>query len=285
MNIYGVIGWPIKHSLSPAMHNAAFKKLGIDAGYKLFEVKPEELEYFLNALNNTDIQGLNITVPYKEKVLDFAQLDQESFYLRKIKAVNTLVRKDRIWKGFNTDIPGFSRHLKELRFDPKDKKIAILGAGGASRAVSYVLANKGAQEICIFDIDKNKALGIADMLKELFNNFPVRVVNSIDELDISSKNALINATPIGLKEGDPCLIDKKMIRKDLFVYDLIYNPAETKLLSLAKAAGARYSNGLDMLLYQGALSWEHWTGKKAPIEVMRNALKKALMLHSDNVKV
>ena len=272
MNIYGVIGWPIKHSLSPAMHNAAFKELGIDAEYRLFEVRPEELEDFLNGLNKTDIQGLNITVPYKEKVLDFAQLDKESFYLRQIKAINTLVRKGQDWKGFNTDIPGFSRHLKELRFDPKDKKIAILGAGGASRAVSYVLANKLAQEICIFDIDKNKALGIADMLKGLFKNFPVKIVNSIDELDISSKDALINATPVGLKEGDPCLIDKKMIRKDLFVYDLIYNPAETKLLSLAKASGARYSNGLDMLLYQGALSWEYWTGKNAPIEVMKKAL-------------
>jgi shikimate dehydrogenase len=278
MDIYGVIGWPIKHSLSPAMHNAAFKEFGIDAEYRPFEVKPEGLEDFFADLDSC-IKGLNVTVPYKEKVLDFVQLDQESFYLRKIKAVNTLVRKDRIWKGFNTDIPGFSRHLKELRFDPKDKKIAILGAGGASRAVSYVLAEKSAQEISIFDIDKNKALGIADMLKELFDNFPVRVVNSIDELDISSKNALINATPVGLKESDPCLIDKKMIRKDLFVYDLIYNPAETKLLSLAKAAGARYSNGLDMLLYQGALSWEHWTGKKAPIETMRVALNNALSLH------
>src|SRR3989338_5226048 len=276
MNIYGVIGWPIKHSLSPAMHNTAFKELGIDAEYRLFEVRPEELEDFLNGLNKTDIQGLNITVPYKEKVLDFAQLDKESFYLRQIKAINTLVRKGQDWKGFNTDIPGFSRHLKELRFDPKDKKIAILGAGGASRAVSYVLANKLAQEICIFDIDNNKALGIADMLKGLFKNFPVKIVNSIDELDISSKNALINTTPVGLKEGDPCLIDKKMIRKDLFVYDLIYNPAETKLLSLAKASGARYSNGLDMLLYQGALSLEHWTGKNAPIEVMKKALNTAI---------
>ena len=142
MDIYGVIGWPIKHSLSPAMHNAAFKALGIDAEYRAFEVKPESLGDFFADIDSC-IKGLNVTIPHKEKALDFIQLDQESSYLRQIKAVNTLVRQDRIWKGFNTDIPGFSRHLKELRFDPKDKKIAILGAGGASRAVSYVLANQG----------------------------------------------------------------------------------------------------------------------------------------------
>ncbi|PIP68278.1 MAG: shikimate dehydrogenase [Candidatus Omnitrophica bacterium CG_4_9_14_0_2_um_filter_42_8] len=279
MNIYGVIGWPIKHSLSPAMHNAAFKALGIDAEYRTFEIKPEGLGDFFADIDSC-IKGLNVTIPHKEKVLDFIQLDQESFYLRQIKAVNTLVRQGKAWKGFNTDINGFSRHLKVLGFDPRGKKIAILGAGGASRAVSYELANKGAQEICIFDIDKDKASGVASMLKELFSNLPVKIANSVEELNILSKDALINATPIGLKESDPCLIDKKMIRKDLFVYDLIYNPAETKLLSLAKAAGASYSNGLGMLLYQGVLSLSKWTGRdNIPIqvvEVMRKALNAAI---------
>ncbi len=287
MDIYGVIGWPIKHSLSPAMHNAAFRRLGIDAEYRRFEVKPEGLKDFFHGRNGirdskgdsvyiADLAGLNVTVPHKEKVLDFIELDQESFYLRRIKAVNTLVMKDGVWKGFNTDIPGFSRHLKELGFEPEGKKIALLGAGGASRAVSYVLANNKARQISIFDIDKNKALGIAHMLRELFDDFPVKVVDTIDELDIDSKDALINATPVGLKKEDPCLVDEQVIHKELFVYDLIYNPGETKLLSLAKAAGARYSNGLGMLLYQGALAFSHWTNKEAPIQVMKKALLEAL---------
>jgi len=278
MDLYGIIGYPVKHSLSPLMHNAAFKELGIDAEYKKFEVRPEELEDFFDKLDQANIKGLNVTVPYKEKVLDFIKLDQKSFYLRNVKAVNTLVKTDQAWKGFNTDIPGFLKHLKELGFDAEDKKIAMLGAGGGSRAVSYALANKGAQSIDIFDIDKDKAQRLAEMLKSLFSGFLIKVVDNIDELDIPSKDALINATPIGLNKNDPCLVDKKMIHKDLFVYDLIYNPAETKLLSLAKAAGARYSNGLGMLLYQGVLSFTHWTSRKAEevIGIMRKTLDNAL---------
>jgi shikimate dehydrogenase len=274
-SIYGLIGYPIKHSLSPQMHNAAFKFLKINAEYRLFEIKPVELDDFLNNLDKNKISGLNVTVPYKEKVLDFVTLDSESFYLRRIKAVNTIVKKDNLWKGFNTDIPGFSKHLKG-NFNPENKRAAVLGAGGAARAVCYVLAESKAKEIAIFDIDKVKTGAVVEMVKNLFPGLNILAADNIEGLDIRNKELLVNTTPVGLKESDSCLVSEGMLHKNLFVYDLIYNPPETKLLSLAKKAGAKFSNGLGMLLYQGALSFKHFTGYDAPLEVMRKALEEGV---------
>ena len=275
LKIYGLVGYPVKHSLSPLMHNAAFQALKINAKYLLFEKRPQDLEDFLHSLAKENIYGLNITIPYKEKILDFVSLDKESFYLRQIKAVNTIVLENGIWKGFNTDIPGFSKDLKE-NIDPTNKRVAILGAGGGARAVAYVLANAGAREISIYDIDKKKSKEVANMIKSLFMNFRISSVDDIGQLDINQKDLLINATPIGLKDTDPCLIKEEMLHKDLFVYDLIYNPGETKLLLLAKKRGVRTSNGLKMLLYQGMLSFSIWTNKDAPQEVMWQAIRREL---------
>ncbi len=269
--IYGLIGWPLGHSLSPKMHNAAFKSFGINAEYKLFPLEPQALDNFLANLGNSNISGLNVTVPYKEKVLDFVKLDKKSSYLRQIKAVNTMRFSEGDWWGFNTDIPGFARHLKE-NFNPLNKKTAILGAGGAARAVAYVLAKECSDQIAIFDIDKTKSAGIVEMVKSLFPQFNIFAADSIEQLEIREKDLLVNATPIGLKDTDPVIIQKDLLHDDLFVYDLIYNPAETKLLSLAKNSGAKISNGLGMLLYQGMLSFQIWTGKDAPEEIMRKAL-------------
>lgn len=269
--IYGLIGLPLKHSLSALMHNAAFRTLNINAEYRLFEINPEEVDGFLSRLDEKNISGLNVTVPYKEKVLKFVKLDQESSFLRQVQAVNTIARKDGVWTGFNTDIPGFSRHLKE-QFDPAGKKTAILGAGGAAKAVAYVLASLKAKTISIFDIDHQKSRKITDMIKEIFPGFPIYPVDKIEGLEIKDKDLLVNATPVGLKEGDPCLLKSGQLHSSLFVYDLIYNPEQTKLLALAKQAGARVSNGLGMLLYQGMLSFHIWTGREAPREAMEGAL-------------
>lgn len=268
---YGLIGWPLGHSLSPLMHNAAFKALGINAEYKLFPLIPQYFDDFLANLYNSGISGLNVTVPYKEKVLDLVELDKKSLYLRQVKAVNTMVFSEGVWWGFNTDIPGFSRHLKE-NFNPGKKKTAILGAGGAGRAVAYVLAKEGAAQIAIFDIDQTKSAGIVEMINNLFPQSEICAVDNIEKLEIKDSDLLVNATPIGLKGFDPVIIKPELLHKDLFVYDLIYNPVETKLLALAKKAGARTSNGLGMLLYQGMLSFEIWTGKKAPKEIMQKVL-------------
>jgi len=275
--IYGVLGYPAKHSLSPAMHNAAFKHLKINARYETFEVKPEELEEFLADRDKNNIWGLNVTVPYKERILDSENLDlgKESFYLKQIRAVNTIVKKENTWKGFNTDIPGFSRHLKE-NFEPSGKRAALLGAGGAARAVAYALAKSGAKEVSIFDIDREKARRVIEMVKAMFPDFKISATDSIEQLNIKNKDLLVNATPIGLKESDPCLLNAEMLHENLFVYDLIYNPKETKLLALAKRVGAKSSNGLGMLLYQGVLSFEHFTGESAPTIIMREALNKGV---------
>ena len=274
--IYGLIGHPVRHSFSPAMHNAVFKALDIKSEYQLFDIKPQDLDYFLDSMNNNNIYGLNVTIPYKERILDFVSLDSESFYLGQIRAVNTIVKKGDIWRGFNTDIPGFSRHLRE-NVDPANKKVAILGAGGAARAVTYVLAKSAANEVAISDIDRKKTEGVASMIKDLFPNFQIYPVDTIEQLNIRSKDLLINATPVGLKENDRCLVTEEMLHRNLFVYDLIYNPPETKLLTLARRIGAGFSNGLGMLVYQGVLSFIHFTGTDAPdsdiVKIMRQALQ------------
>lgn len=274
-NIYGLLGYPVKHSFSPVMHNAAFAYLGINARYELFEKSSEELKDFLASLKSKNIRGLNVTIPYKEKVLNFVELDEESVFLRQIKAVNTIVLQNGIVKGFNTDIPGFIRHLNE-NIDPAGKKTAILGAGGAARAVVYAIAKSEAKDIFIYDVDKIKSESVVGMIKGLFPEFDIRAVDNIGQLQINEKDLLVNATPIGMKDADPCLIKEEMLHKNLFVYDLIYNPPETKLLTLSRKAGAAAVNGLKMLLYQGALSFKLWTNNNPPEEVMWNALQEEI---------
>jgi len=288
--IYGLLGYPVRHSFSPAMHNAAFKDRGINARYTLFEVRPEELEGFFKkglpiqdidgeSFISNDIAGLNVTIPYKVKILDFVSLDKKSFFLRNVEAVNTIINDKGVWKGFNTDIPGFQKHLKE-EFDPSGKKVAILGAGGAARAVAYALANSKADEITIFDIDQAKTNSVVGLIKNLFSGFKIYAADSIGKLNIRNKDLLVNATPIGMKESDPCLLTTEMLHKNLFVYDLIYNPAETRLLKLAREKDCKVLNGQGMLLYQGMLSFTHFTGVTAPKKIMHKALLEELKRNS-----
>ncbi len=279
---YGLVGCPLGHSLSPLMHNAAFKKLNIPGEYHLFQKQPQELEPFLKSLEDEGIWGLNVTVPYKKKVLelDFVEPDKTARYAKEIRAVNTIVRKSEGLKGFNTDVAGFLRHLNKLNFDPFKKKIALLGAGGAGGAIAYAVAKKGAEEIAIFDIDKDKSKNVSGILEKLFPCLKIAIADTVEELNINSKNMLINATPVGLKEDDPCLVEEYMLHEDLFVYDLIYNPSLTKLLSLAKSKDLRHSNGLGMLVYQGAFSFIYFTETHIPytkiVEVMWGALEEEL---------
>ena len=280
--IYGLVGYPIEHSFSPLMHNAAFKKLNIPGEYHLFQKEPEEVESFLRRMENENIWGLNVTIPYKEKVLDFGciELDKTACYAREIKAINTIVRRGKDLKGFNTDVAGFLRHLNKLNFNPLNKRVAILGAGGAGKAVAYAVAKKGVSQIAIFDINKERGESVSLMLGELFPELNISTVEEIEQLDMINKDLLINATPIGLAKDDPCLIEDSILHEDLFVYDLIYNPSPTKLLSLAKNKGLRCSDGLGMLVYQGAFSFIYFTGTLIPyakiVEAMWEAIDKAL---------
>jgi len=270
-NIYGMIGHPVSHSLSPLMHNAAFSHLKISAEYKLFPLKEEELGAFFKGLSRNNIFGLNVTVPYKEKVLPF--LDNISYEAKLIAAVNTIRVASGKLEGFNTDGSGFLKHLTEdIGFNPEGRNIAVIGAGGASRAVTVYLSKAISKSVSIYDIDKNKVSSLVSYLKANFKQTDIRAASSVKELVIDNCDLLINTTPVGMKDSDPCPVDAKSIHKGMLVYDLIYNPAETKLLKIAKDKGAKTSNGLGMLLYQGMIAFEIWTGKKAPREVMLKAL-------------
>lgn len=273
--IYGLIGYPVKHSLSPAMHNAAFKALGIPAEYRLFPIKPQDLSDFFGSLAAQNIYGLNVTIPYKEKVVSF--LDKFSHEAKLIGAVNTIKRqKDKLF-GFNTDAEGFLRHLKgDLKFNPKAKSIAILGAGGASRAISVSLSKLRPKRIAIYDIDLSKGVSLINYLKSNFKYTEFVLANSIQDLDILKADMLINATGQGMKDSDPLPVEPQLLHKNLLVYDLIYNPKETRLLKVAREKGAKVANGLYMLLYQGTRSFEVWTAKKAPEKIMKKALLGAL---------
>lgn len=281
-SIYGLVGYPVSHSLSPLMHNAAFKELKLDCVYELFSLKEEELGGFFKELRGTGspIFGLNVTIPYKEKAIKY--LDGLNLYAQKTMAVNTIViSKDRKLSGFNTDGPGFLAHITELGFDTAKKKVALLGCGGAARAIISVLCllPERPASLKIYDIDKDKADQLVKDLGLRLNIDCVEVVHSIDDLDIAHADLLVNATPIGMKESDPCLIEEDVFRKGMLVYDLIYNPAQTKLLKMAKSKGAKTSNGLGMLFYQGVLAFQHWAGTEidqAIKDTMFKALKNGL---------
>lgn len=278
--VYGIIGYPVAHSLSPSMHNAAFKELKADCVYKLFPLKEEELDSFFEKLRAKDcpIFGLNVTVPYKEKAMKY--LDSLSPFLQKVMAVNTIVvSKNRRLVGYNTDAPGFLAHLTELKFDPKGKNIVLLGAGGSARAVmaALCLLPERPASIKIYNRTLERAKELMADLKTRLDTKIAQVVMSIDDLDILKADLLINATSIGLKEDDEPLIEEELLHEGMLVYDLIYNPKETKLLRMAKEKGARTANGLGMLFYQGILSLQHWASLPLGEEVkkkMREALER-----------
>jgi len=269
--LYGLIGFPVQHSLSPRMHNAAFSRLKINAKYKLFEVKPGSLKYFLTTVvKKENILGFNVTYPYKEEILDF--LNSKLGGVKEIGAANTVLVENNKLKGFNTDYLGFSAHLKELKLRPK--KVAIIGSGGVSRAVCLALAKMKIEELAVYDIDQFKSINLFKNLKPVLERIRFKAAASIEELAIYAKDLLVNCSPVGMRQIDPCLVKPDDLGKSVFVYDLIYSPQETKLLSLAKSLNLKFSNGLGMLLYQGAFAFKLFSGKAAPLEVMRQALLK-----------
>jgi shikimate dehydrogenase len=275
--IYGLIGYPVKHSFSPAMHSAAFDHLGMSAQYVLFEVPPDGLaDFFKKTIPEKKIKGFNITVPYKGKAVAFlnASVSQS---VRMNQAVNTVrVEKDGSLSGINSDGVGFSIDLKNHGFDATEKKIALLGAGGAAKAVATSLAVNRPTSLLVFDVDAAKAEDLCQIIKNFFPAVAVAAVSSCEALRIPEADLLINATPVGMKEADPLLVPQEALHQALFVYDLIYNPSETPLLKAAKEAGCKTANGLGMLLHQGCLAFEYWTGKDAPVGVMRKALLEQL---------
>ena len=270
---FGLVGNPISKSLSPLMHNAALSNLKIKARYKLFPLEERELKVFFANLGKKNIRGLNVTIPYKERILQYINGVKNSA-VSSIGSTNTLVidNTGRI-KFFNTDYLGFLRHITELKLKPK--KVAIIGAGGAAKAICFALGKKKVLEVSIYDIDSFRSLALMKRFNYIFPDVRFKAVGSIEELQLKDNYLLINDSSVVMSSKDPLLVDHGMLHPDLFIYDLIYNPKETKLLKLAKEEGLKYSNGLGMLLYQGAESLSLWIRpRKAPVEVMRKVLEK-----------
>lgn len=275
--IYGIFGHPVEHTFSPGMHNSAFQKIGLNACYVPFPVHPDRLEQAVKGILPMGIRGLNITVPHKEQVI--RHLDGLSEEAALIGAVNTIEVRQGQLIGHNTDGRGFVRSLREstgMRL--RGRSILLLGAGGASRAVSFCLALEGAGRITIFDLDGKKARALAGDIARRTGN-PARAVGPDAVLDAASEaRVIINATPLGLKRTDPLPLPRQAIRKDHLVCDLVYNPANTPLLKAAALRGAATLQGIGMLLYQGVIAFEIWTGEKAPVPVMRSALRKQIAM-------
>lgn len=260
---YGVIAHPVEHSLSPEMHNAAFKALNIDATFEKFDVSPEKLGEFMQTRN--DLEGLAISIPHKSTILPF--LDDVDEFAAKIKAVNTLYKKDgKLW-GANTDAPGFLNALKEVMPDLVEKRVMVIGAGGAARAIIAALKPL-VNSVTI--INRTVERGV-----ELAKEMGCRYGGKIEDMTTETPDLIVNATSIGLEEQEePNLVPEDFIDSDMVIFDIVYRrDHSTKLIEHAKARGATTITGREMLLHQGMLQFELWTGQKAPKEIMSEALQ------------
>lgn len=265
--ITGLFGYPVEHTLSPAMHNAAFEHLGLDYCYLPFLVHPNSLGKAVDSIRALSMAGVNVTVPHKEAVIAFLNdVNEEACF---IGAVNTVVNREGRLTGYNTDGRGFMRSLEENGIPVAGNKVLVVGAGGASRAVGYYISEKAAS-LAIHDIDRNKLHKLVSDLSNIRKN--VMALTQID--DPAGFDIIINATPLGLRKGDPSPVDMSALSPTQTVCDLIYK--RTSLLDLAAQKGCRTMDGLGMLLWQGVLAFELWTSVSPPVDIMRTALFKAM---------
>lgn len=275
---YAVLGHPIRHSLSPLMQNAALEAMGLDAVYLAFDVAPERLMTTLSAMATMGFAGINLTVPLKE--VAFRGLSDMDDAARRLGSVNTVNITDGNMKGFSTDGEGFLRAVREA-FDLSVKGISVflLGCGGAGRAVSMAIAAAGAGRITLADTDEKRMNGLETDLRALGFKTAIEAVGT-DPKDWSracgESDLVVHATPIGMHPGETSVLPPAAFRKGQYVFDMIYMFPETVFMRAAKASGAIASNGLGMLLHQGALALTIWTGREAPVAVMRQALENAV---------
>ena len=274
----GVIGDPIEHTMSPVMHNAAFEKMGVDYFYVPFRVKKEQLAKAIEGIRALNIRGLNVTIPHKVAIIPF--LDELDPLVQKIGAVNTVVNDEGVLTGYNTDATGFLQALLERGIEPREKNIVILGAGGASRAISFILAERGSNLVIL-----NRLLEL-DWAEQLASSLSCIFTKEVEALELNEENLaevlekadiLVNATSVGMTPNiNETLVPFNLLKPGLVVFDVVYNPIKTRLLREAEQAGAKTISGIDMLVWQGAIAFEKWTGLKAPIEVMREEVIKVL---------
>ena len=279
----GIIGFPIHHSISPVFQQAALDHLGLDATYEAWEVEPGSVGDFVNGLRSPDTMGINVTVPHKEAVIPF--LDEVDDWATSAGAVNTIVNRDGRLTGHNTDGYGFLQGLKQTaRFEPKGRRVLLLGAGGAARGVVLALAREEVQELVI----ANRTVARAEALVRLAQARGVASqAISLDwnVLGMVAVNAdlIVNCTTIGMAHGPDATgtpLLQQQIPPTTIVYDLVYNPLETPLLREAARAGGGVLGGIQMLVHQGAASFKMWTGQPAPVAVMLEAATQEMKARS-----
>ena len=258
---------PAKHSLSPVMHNAALEVMGIAARYKARDVKPENLREALEDLRGSSIWGVNLSIPHKQMALEM--VDSISVEARAIGAINTVVHRDGKLHGLNTDAPGFMRSLEDAGVNVRGCDVVVLGAGGAARGVCWALKQAGAK-VAFWTRTPERA-------RELTEEFDLEAFVTDDLLSkaIAGSSGLVNTTSVGLENPDESPIAGDLFPRD-WVCDIVYRPLETKLLRNAREHGIRTVDGLGMLVHQGALALEAWTGRDVSAEIMRRAALEAL---------
>ena len=274
--VCGIIGDPIEHTMSPVMHNAAFQKLGLDFVYLPFQVKKEALSGAVDGVRTLNIKGLNVTIPNKVAIIPF--LDKLDPLAEKIGAINTIVNDGGVLTGYNTDATGFLQALLEQGVEPEGKTTVILGAGGASRAISFILAERGAH-LVILNRQVSRAEELAQRIAQVFEKDITALTLGEENLAkvLAKADILVNTTSVGMNPDiDKTPVPAGLLKPGLIVFDIVYNPVQTRLLKEAEAAGAKTINGLDMLVWQGAMAFEKWTGQKAPLDLMKREAIKAL---------
>lgn len=270
----GILGWPLGHTYSPIMHHSAFSYLGLPFIYLAFPVRPEELKDALQGIRILDFAGVNLTIPHKEPALSL--MDRLDSSATMAGAINTVVNEEGCLVGYNTDIYGFGKALAEAGFEPSNKSIVILGAGGAARGAGALLATRGARRITWANRTEARAEALARNFQALYPESAfqaIPLITSALEAALSEAELLVNSTSIGLMNSafDPPLPIQSLPGETL-VLDLIYNPVQTPLLKDASDRGLKAINGSAMLLHQGARAFELWTGQPAPLQVMRQTL-------------
>tara|TARA_B110000116_G_scaffold258754_1_gene260200 strand:- start:521 stop:1321 length:801 start_codon:yes stop_codon:yes gene_type:complete len=266
MHIFGILGNPVGHSLSPCMHQAAYSHLEMDAKYITIEPDPLDLEKTIKTASQNGISGLNVTIPFKQDVLPYVQADKLA---KRIGAVNTIDFSRKKPIGYNTDIGGARRSFEHHGVNLSGTNSIVIGSGGAGRALSFMLSDAGSN-VSIVNRTEYKAHELSKSVPSSTGHGFSELTNLLPESDI-----LVNATSVGMKtDVSPVPIDS--LRSDMVIMDAVYRPIETQLLKDAKEAGSTTIDGAWMLLYQGAESFEIWTGKKAPVDVMNNAIRSNL---------
>lgn len=271
-SLFCLIGRPIEHSMSPIMHNAMIQKLNLNYVYLAFNVKPEKLKNAIRGIKAMNIKGVNVTIPYKESIMEY--LDEIDPLAAKIGAVNTIKNKNGILKARNTDAEAAKKSLIDAGCSLSGKKVLILGAGGAARAVSFVIADE-VEKIILSNRTEKRAISLAKEINDKTNGRAEGYSNerSILKKFIPDIQILINTTPVGMDPNiDNIPIPETILHKNLFIFDVIYNPLQTKLLKKAEAKGCEILGGLDMLVNQGAIAFQWWTGKEPDTKLMKTKI-------------